>query len=185
MSTARTEIDLAPVREAPAAEGVVALVVARPSEGRRELLEQGRLEPGGGLLGDGWAERPSSSSADGGPNPEAEVTVMGSRAIALIAADGGAARWAEAGDQLFVDLDLSESNLPAGTRIQVGEAVLEVSSHPHLGCGKFARRFGVEALKLVNSAEGRELRLRGLNARVIDAGDVRPGDPARKLTAGS
>ena len=177
----KLEAGLARVLDAPRDLGRVELIVARPAEDERRLLARARLEPGAGLIGDGWSTRPSSASADGGPNPDAEVTVMSARAAALVATEEEGSSWARAGDQLFVEFDISHENVPSGTRLAVGEAVLEVSALPHLGCGKFARRFGVEALKLVNSERGKALRLRGLNARVLAAGTVRCGDAVRKL----
>jgi MOSC domain-containing protein YiiM len=104
-----------------------------------------------------------------------QITLMNARVASLVAADPG--RRQLAGDQLFVDFDLSVANLPPGTRLTIGSATLEVSEQPHLGCGKFAARFGVDALKFVNSPVGRELNLRGLNARVVIGGPIRPGDP--------
>jgi MOSC domain-containing protein YiiM len=178
----RLEHGLERIREAPAERGRVELIVSRPAEGERELPERASLVPGSGLVGDDWARRGSSATEDGGPNPEAEVTVMSARAAALFADGGEHEAWAPAGDQLFVDLDISAANLPAGTRLAVGGAVLEVTAEPHLGCGKFVRRFGVDAMKLVNSDLGREMRLRGLNARVVEAGEVARGDELRKLT---
>jgi MOSC domain-containing protein YiiM len=170
------------VRAAPASDGTVVLIVRRPAENERELLAEGRLELDQGLIGDVWSSKPSSSSADGGPNRDRQVTVMGARAAALVAGGPDHQRWAQAGDQLYVDFDLSTANLPPGTRLGVGEAVLEVTENPHLGCGKFSRRFGVDALKFVNSAEGRELRLRGVNTQVVVPGEVRSGDRVSKLT---
>ena len=178
---AELEAGLDHVRAAPADAGTLELITRRPAEEERELLEAGELDRSVGLVGDMWAERPSSSTADGGPNPEAQVTVMSARAAAVIAAGEDHERWAEAGDQLYVDLDISRANLPPGARLQVGEAVLEVSQDPHLGCGKFSRRFGVDAMKFVNSPTGRELRLRGVNTRVVTQGEIRRGDPVRKL----
>jgi MOSC domain-containing protein YiiM len=128
-----------------------------------------------------WHRRPSTSTADGGPNPQAQVTVMSARAAAVITAGEDHERWAEAGDQLYVDLDISQANLPPGTRLQIGEAVLEVSEDPHLGCGKFSRRFGVDAMKFVNSRTGRELRLRGVNTWVVKPGAISRGDAVRRL----
>jgi MOSC domain-containing protein YiiM len=90
-------------------------------------------------------------------------------------------RWPLAGDQLYVDFDLSYENLPPGTRLQVGAAVLEVSDLPHTGCAKFTARFGSAATRLVNAKPNRELRLRGMNTRIFTPGAVRPGDPIRKL----
>ena len=106
---------------------------------------------------------------------------MNSRAVALLAQSPE--RWPLAGDQLYVDLDLSPANLPPGTRIEIGEAVIEVSDKPHRGCKKFAERFGLDALRFVNSEVGYSLNLRGINTTVIRAGVVRPGDVARKLEA--
>lgn len=179
------EAGLDHVREAPVDAGRLELIARRPAEEERELVEAAELDLRVGLVGDMWAARPSSSTADGGPNPEAQVTVMSARAAALIAGGAERDRWAQAGDQLYVDLDLSQTNLPPGTRLEVGEAVLEVTPSPHLGCGKFSRRFGVDALKFVNSAVGRELRLRGVNTRVVKAGAIAPGDAIRKLSSAS
>ena len=180
ISTDELRAGLDHVRGAPADSGTLKLIARRPAEEQREILEAGELDLGAGLIGDMWAERPSSSTADGGPNPEAQVTVMNARVAALVAGPE-TDRWAEAGDQLYVDLDLSHENLPAGTRLRIGDAVLEVTEAPHLGCGKFSRRFGVDALKLVNSEIGRALRLRGVNARVVTPGAVRHGDTVRKV----
>jgi MOSC domain-containing protein YiiM len=174
------EAGLDHVRGAPAEAGTLELIARRPAEEQRELLEAGELDLLAGLVGDMWAVRPSSSTADGGPNPNAQVTVMSARAVALMAMGDDRERWAQAGDQLYVDLDLSQDNLPPGTRLAIGDALLEVTADPHLGCGKFSRRFGVDALKLVNSALGRELRLRGVNARVVEPGTIRRGDVIRK-----
>ena len=170
------------IREAPADEGSVRLIVARPEEEQRLLLETGTLEVGGGLAEDMWSRRGSSSTADGGPNPEAEVTLMNARCTALVAgeAEPGEA-WAQAGDQLYVDFDISEANLPPGTQVGIGDAVLEITARPHPGCGKFIRRYGVEAQKFVNSPDGRALRLRGVNTRVVVPGRVSVGDAVRKV----
>lgn len=179
-SRAELESGLAHVRAAPGDGGTVELIVVRPAIEQRELVESGTLDPGEGLRGDIWATRPSHG---GPPNPEAQVTLMNARAAALVAAGPDHERWAEAGDQLYVDLDISGANLPPGTRLAVGDAVLEVSAEPHLGCGKFVKRFGVEAMKLVNSELGRAQRLRGVNARIVTGGAVSVGDPVRKLPA--
>lgn len=170
------------MRAAPADAGVLELIAARPAEEERELIESGRLELELGLVGDMWATRPTSTTADGAPNPDAQVTVMSARAAALVAGTDEHRRWAEAGDQLYVDLDLSPDNLPPGTCLEIGEALLEVTAEPHLGCGKFSRRFGVDALKVVNSADGRALNLRGVNTRVVRAGGIARGDPVRKVS---
>ena len=169
------------LRAAPTQVGTVRLIVRRPAVDEREVVSEARLDVDEGLIGDTWRVRGSSSTADGSANPEAQITVMSVRAAAAIAGD--IERWPLAGDQLYVDFDISEENLPAGTRIQVGEAEIEVSAKPHTGCAKFSARFGTDALRLVGSPTGRSLRLRGLNARVTNNGVVRVGDLVRRLDA--
>ncbi len=171
------------VRAAPRGHGTVELIVRRPAVDEREVLDAGVLDVTVGLEGDGWLERGSSRSLDGRSNPDSQITVMSSRAAALVGGDRS--RWPLAGDQLYVDLDLSVDALPAGTRLAVGTAVIEVTAQPHRGCAKFAARFGPEALRFVNSPEGVALRLRGLNARVVTAGAVRVGDAVSVLTPDS
>jgi hypothetical protein len=160
------------VREAPADDGTVEMVVRRPTVDAREVVASARIEPGRGLEGDSWGDRPR-------PRSEAEITVMNARAAAMFAG-GDRERWPLAGDQVFVDLDLSQVNLPAGARLRIGTTLLEVSARPHKGCAKFSARFGSAALALVTSDEGRALRLRGLNCRVIEGGVVRTGDRVAK-----
>jgi hypothetical protein len=179
LSRAELEARLGSVRGAPADEGTLDLIVRRPATEEREILDGAQIDLKGGLTGDIWAVSPSQKTGE--PNPDAQVTVMSARAAALVSGGHDPDGWAQAGDQLYVDFDLSEANLPAGSRLQIGDAVLEVSEEPHLGCGKFVRRYGVDALKLVNSAEGRELRLRGVNTRVVKQGRVARGDAVRKL----
>jgi len=104
---------------------------------------------------------------------------MNVRAIAAI--DDDRERWPLAGDQLFVDFDLSEANLPAGTKLALGDAVLEISATPHTGCAKFTERFGSDATKWVNTGVGRELRLRGVNAKILSGGVIRRGDRLRRV----
>jgi hypothetical protein len=156
-------------QRSPADVGRVELVVRRPAEGEREVLDEGLLDPGEGLIGDYWS----------GSNPGTQVTLMNARVIALIAQ--ASERWSLAGDQLYVDFDLSVENLPPGTQLEVGSAVLEVSDEPHTGCAKFTARFGSAATRFVNSPDGRARRLRGMNARVVKPGAVRPGDGVRKV----
>jgi MOSC domain-containing protein YiiM len=112
-------------------------------------------------------------------HPDAQITVMNARAALLVARDQD--RRPLAGDQLYADLDISVANLPPGTRLALGSAVIEVTGKPHLGCAKFLARFGRDALKFVNSRTGRQLRLRGLNARIVVPGTIRPGDVIRKV----
>lgn len=168
------------VRRSPKGAGTVDMIVARPAIDGRQELDEGRLTSAAGLEGDNWTERPSARTPDKSPLVAAQLTLMNSRAAQLVAGDRS--RWALAGDQLFVDLDLSESALPAGTRLSLGSAVIEVSAEPHRGCAKFTHRYGLDALRAVNSATGRELRLRGLNARVVTDGVVRRGDEVRVIS---
>ncbi|MGQ0617602.1 MAG: MOSC domain-containing protein [Acidimicrobiia bacterium] len=167
------------VRRSPADGGRVDLIVRRPAPAEREELTASLLDTEVGLVGDSWPWRPRPGADDGRPDPDRQLALMNSRAAALVAVTPE--RWALAGDQLYVDLDLSAHNLPPGTGLAVGSAVLEVTSQPHLGCQKFSRRFGPAALRWVNSDVGRELRLRGLFARVVTAGAVEVGDAVRKL----
>jgi MOSC domain-containing protein YiiM len=172
LTRAELEAGLEAIRDSPKDNGVVELIVSRPRPSGREVLDHAQLDPGEGLKGDGWRTRVAS------PDPATQLTIMNARVIALVAQDR--ARWPLAGDQLYVDLDLAHDNLPPGTELEIGSAVVEVSAEPHLGCGKFVERFGVEAMKFVNSPLGRQLHLRGINARVVCAGAVRVGDRARK-----
>jgi hypothetical protein len=172
------EAGLALIRESPTAEGRVELIVRRPAAGEREVLQDGVLEPSGGLLGDAWLSRGSKRMADGSADREAQLTIMNSRVAELLA--GAPEDWAMAGDQLYVDLDLGVANLPPGTRLRVGTAVVEVSAILHTGCAQFSARFGVDALRFVSTPEGREMRLRGVNTTILEAGTVRTGDVIRK-----
>lgn len=159
------------IRAAPQDTGTVTLVVRRPGKERREVLEAGQLDPDRGLVGDAWVR--------GDHGVDDQLTLMNSRVIDLLA--GNRERWPLAGDQLYVDFDLSEEALPAGTRLAMGEAVVEVSQVPHTGCAKFAERFGRDGLRFVSTPAGRTLRLRGVYVRVVSAGVVRPGDAIRKM----
>ena len=167
------------LREAPKDEGVLQLIVCRPDIDGRKILHEAELDPLKGLIGDNWVMRGSSKTRDGSAHPEMQINIMNSRVTALVAQDRE--RWPLAGDQLYLDMDLSKENLPAGARIQVGSAVLEVSPLPHTGCHKFVSRFGADAMKFVNSAVGRELCLRGINAKVVQAGVVKVGQVAKKI----
>jgi hypothetical protein len=173
------EAGLDHIRRAPAAEGTVELIVRRPATDEREVLEEGVLDSDEGLVGDCWRFRGSSRTPDRSAHPGMQVTLMNARVTALVAGDRE--RWPLAGDQLYVDLDLSTENLPAGTRLAVGSAVLEVTDQLHTGCAKFTYRFGSAAIRFVNSKPGRALRLRGMYAKVLEPGTVRPGDAIRKL----
>jgi MOSC domain-containing protein YiiM len=180
LTTEELEAGLDRILGAPASPGVVELIVRRPAEGEREVLEEGELDLTEGLVGDTWIVRGSKRTKDGSSHPDMQLNVMSARVVDLVAA-GNRERWALAGDQLYVDLDLSESNLPPGTRLAVGSAVIEVTAEPHTGCAKFHARFGGDAHRFVNTKQHRHLRLRGLNAKVVEPGMVRSGDVIRKL----
>ncbi len=179
LSAAGLEAGLDEIRNSPKDQGVLDLIVSRPEEDAREVMELADLHVDLGLVGDTWQDRPSIRSADGKAHPDMQITMMNSRVAALVAQSKD--RWPLSGDQLFVDLDLSKANVPPGTRISVGEAILEATDQPHTGCGKFAARFGVEALKLISSPTGRELQLRGINLKVVHGGEIKPGDAVKKL----
>jgi len=168
------------LRTAPKNDGVVELIVRRPRTDEREVLEEAELDPVKGLIGDSWCVRPSSKTPDRSPHPEMQINIMNSRVTALVAQAKD--RWPLAGDQLYIDMDLGKENLPGGTRLAIGSAVLEVSPLPHTGCNKFVARFGADAMKFVNSPIGRELCLRGINARIIQGGVIRVGNIATKIT---
>lgn len=168
------------LRGAPREAGTLELLVRRPARSERELLAEGVLDEDEGLVGDSWLSRATRRARESGRHLQAQVTVMSARMVRLLA-DSDKDR-ALAGDQLYVDLDLSLANLPVGARLAIGgAAVIEVTAKPHQGCRKFLDRFGADAVTFVNSPAGRELRLRGLNARVVLGGVVRPGDAVRRL----
>jgi len=175
------EAGLPQIARSPRGDGTLELVVSRPQVDAREVLAEGRLDLGQGLAGDTWSQRGSSRTDDGSAHPDMQLNVINARFAALIAGDDRDA-WALAGDQLYVDLDLSTEALPPWTRLAVGDvAVIQVTDQPHTGCAKFAARFGRDAHKLVWSDRGKQLRLRGLNARVVVPGTIRPGDAVRVL----
>ena len=179
MTMEELEAGLQTIGESPKGEGVVELIVRRPETLDREILEVGELDVAEGLVGDNWKARGSKATPDGSAHPEMQLTLMNSRIIELISQDRD--RWHLAGDQFFVDMELSQENLPAGTRIALGSAIVEVTPVPHTGCKKFIERFGVDAHKFVNSAKGKELNLRGINCKVVQAGSVQTGERAKKL----
>lgn len=179
LNRAELEAGLDEIRRAPKDGGVVALIVRRPDVGEREVLEQATLDLEHGLVGDNWKARGSRATPDGSGHPDMQLNVMNVRSTALVAQ--GRERWPLAGDQLYVDLDLSGANLPPGTRLRLGSAVIEVTPIPHTGCAKFVARFGAEAMKFVNSPVGRELNLRGICAKVVEPGTIRAGDRITKI----
>jgi MOSC domain-containing protein YiiM len=163
------------IAASPKDAGPLKLIVRRPQREAREVLTEGILSLADGLVGDGWRARMDP----GEQPPDTQITIMNARLAALIAQDD--ARWPLAGDQLYVDLDLSQQNLPPGTRLSVGSAILEVVAEPHTGCRKFVSRFGLEAMKFVNSPIGRQMSLRGVYAKVVQAGTIRQGDMVAKI----
>jgi MOSC domain len=173
------EAGLADVHQSPKDRGVLEMIVRRPQIGEREILDEGELDLSDGLVGDSWKIRSSKRTADGSPHPDMQLNLINARLVALVAQDRS--RWHLAGDQLYVDLDLSAGNLPPGTRLAIGTAVIEVTAEPHTGCSKFVERFGADAMKFVNSSERRDLHLRGINARVVRPGALRVGDTVSKL----
>ncbi|MCJ7712621.1 MAG: MOSC domain-containing protein [Chloroflexi bacterium] len=166
------------VRSSPRDAAPLELIVGRPGSGERETLEVAVLDAADGLVGDTWFTRGSRSMPDKSADPSAQLTLMNTRVLLAIEPDR--TRWPLAGDQLYLDLDLSEQNLPAGTRLTVGSVVLEVSELPHTGCVQFSARFGADALRWISTPAGRAMRMRGMYVRVVTGGTVRVGDVIRK-----
>lgn len=178
-TTEELEARLDWILESPRDASKLDLIVRRPITEQREVVDKGQLDVDAGLVGDNWKTRGSKATADGSAHPEMQLNIMNSRVADLVARSRD--RWPLAGDQLYMDLDLSDENLPAGTRLSIGEAIIEVTAEPHTGCKKFVARFGLDAMKFVNSGRGRELNLRGINAKVIKSGAIHQGDPVSKL----
>lgn len=179
LSVTELEAGMDHIRQSPKETGVLKMIVRRPDVDEREVIHEGQLNTLEGLEGDTWKARGSSHTPDGSVNVNAQITVMNARTVALLAQEEE--RWPLAGDQLYIDMDLSDDNIPPGTRLGIGTAIIEVSAQPHSGCKKFSSRFGVEAMKFVNSPEGKRLHLRGINTRVVQAGTIRVGDTVKKI----
>ncbi|MBA2253769.1 MAG: MOSC domain-containing protein [Chloroflexi bacterium] len=173
------EAGLPAIRLAPQDRGTLELIVRRPRPLEREVLDEGQLDLVQGLVGDSWRARGSSRMLDGAADPETQITLISARVIDLLA--GSRDRWALAGDQLYIDLDLGGDNVPPGTRLAIGGATVEVTARPHTGCKQFAERFGLDAVRFVSTPLGRQSNLRGVNTRVVVAGTVRRGDIVRKV----
>ncbi len=173
------EAGLDHIRQSPKDSGVLELIVRRPAESKREVLDEGVLDLEEGLVGDNWRTRGSSRTTNGLGHPDMQINLMNARAIALIARSKD--RWQLAGDQLYVDFDLSDENLSAGDQLSIGTSIIEVTAIPHNGCKKFVERFGLEAMKFVNSPIGKQLHLRGINAKVIKPGTIKTGDIVSKV----
>ena len=174
------EAGLDAILQSPKDNGVLEMIVRRPEIDEREVLDEGHLDLAKGLIGDNWKARGSGQTAQRPANPDAQLTLMNARVIALLTQDKE--RWPLAGDQLFVDLDLSDDNLPPGTRLAIGGGVVEVTALPHTGCKKFMARFGLDALEFVNSPLGKQLHMRGINTKVIQPGKICLGDVVRKVS---
>lgn len=173
------EAGLIEILDSPKDNGRLEMIVRRPDIDAREVLEIGEVTKEDGLLGDNWKVRGSSKTEDGSSHPDTQINLMNARCIALITQDKE--RWKLAGDQLYVDLDLTDANLPAGSRISIGSSIIEITALPHTGCKKFAQRFGIDAVKFVNSEIGKLNHLRGVNAKVVQPGTFKTGDNIRKL----
>ncbi len=171
-SLEQLERGLAGLGRKAGSEGRVALVVSRGQGGLREARARARLSPDEGGPGDAWARRAAR-------DPEGQIAVMEVDVAALIANGQPLTLF---GDNLFLELDLSDENLPCGSRVQIGDALLEVTPKPHNGCHKFQARFGNEALRFVSRKEQRHRNLRGIYMRVIEPGEVAPGDAVRVVT---
>ena len=169
------------VARSPIGRGSLALIVRRPDVGEREVLDVAELDLAVGLIGDTWDRRSSRRTSDGSPHPDMQLNIMNVRAVSLIA--GPPERWPLAGDQLYVDVHLGAEELPPGTRLRIGDAVVEVTDQPHRGCAKFTQRFGLPAMRFVNSDLGIRLNARGINARVVVPGTIRTGDEIATVDA--
>ena len=176
LTTEQLEAGLEHIRQSPADGGSLLMIVRRPGTDEREVVEEAALDVDVGLVGDNWKTRGSPRTPDGKANPEAQITMINSRLLALLAQSEE--RWPLAGDQLVIDMDLSVDNLPAGTRLSIGSAMVEISAKPHTGCEKFEDRFGRDALRFISTPLGRSLRLRGVNTKVVRSGTIRVGDAA-------
>ena len=179
LSMVELETGMEVIRQAPKDFGMLRMIVRRPQEDGRETVQEAELSLTEGLVGDNWKLRGNWHMPDGSAKPQTQITIMIARSAALVAQSED--RWPLAGDQLYVDLDLSDDNLPPGMRLAIGTAVLEISPVPHTGCKKFSARFGVDAMKFVNTPEGKQLHLRGINTRIVQAGTIHVGDVVRKL----
>ncbi len=168
------ESALPDIFQSPKEGGVIRLIARRPAVGEREVLQEAVIDLEQGVVGDNWKTKVSRSNPGKGPHPQKQVNLMNARVVQAVALTQE--RWALAGDQLYVDMDLSEANLPVGTQLQVGSAVLEITPPLHLGCGKFAARFGADSIKFINAPDRRALRFRGVHTQVISGGSVRKGD---------
>ncbi len=164
---------------APKVNGKLDMIIMRPEHGARVPLGTVEVTAKGGVAGDHWAKGCWSSLPDGSPNPDVQICMMMSGCIEAIA--GEKANWPAAGDNFFLDMDLTPANMPPGTCFAIGSAEFVVTDEPHNGCQSFIDRYGRDACLFVNTGPGKELRLRGIYARVTRDGSVSVGDSVRKL----
>ena len=179
LTSAELEARLDEVRQSPADGGTLKLIVQRPDVDVRVVLAEGELNSEEGLAGDSWNQRSSKLTEDGGAHPDMQLNIINARFLAMVAQTEE--RMPLAGDQLVVDLDISETNLPAWTKLSIGDAVIEITDQPHTGCAKFTQRFGLDARRFADSELGTAMKLRGINARVVTPGRIRQGDTITKL----
>ena len=181
LTTEQLEAGLERVLDAPVDDGVLEMVLRRPAVDAREVLDVAELTFAEGVAGDTWNQRASKLTADGGPHPDMQLNIMNSRLTDLLA--GSRDRWVLAGDQMYVDFDITEANVPPGTLLAIGSAVIAVTDQPHTGCAKFSQRFGLDAHRFVNASARTQMHLRGINAKVAEEGSIRPGDRIKKLSS--
>ncbi len=179
LSTVELDTHLPQIRQSPADGGTLELITRRPDVGERVLLQVAELDAEQGLQGDNWITRGQSKTPPQAPNPDAQLTLMNARSAQAVS--GSRQRWPLAGDQLYVELDMSVENLPTGARLSIGSAIVEITAEPHPGCKKFVERFGMDAMLWVNSEEGKQLRLRGVNTRIVQSGTIHVGDTITKV----
>jgi hypothetical protein len=179
LTRAELEAGLPGILAAPRDHGVLCAIVVRGGPGERRDLDSAEVSLAGGVDGDRWARGCWMTTEDGRPHPDVQVCIMNARCIALIA--GARENWPPAGDNLFIDMALDPDNLPPGTRLAIGAAVLEITAVPHNGCAAFIARYGRDACVFVNSGAGKANRLRGIYARVARDGRVTVGDRVSKL----
>jgi hypothetical protein len=176
------EQGLADVLASPTDAGRLTAIFVRPAPNERRTLDSATLTSEGGINGDRWVKDSYYRLKDGTSDPRCQVSMMNDRFLRQIAGDE--TEMCLAGDNLIVDLDLSESNLPAGNQVAIGpEVILEISDHKHTGCSKFARRYGANAKTFANNKQGTALHLRGRYARIVRGGTIRVGDAVRKNTS--
>ncbi len=179
LTRAELEAGLPEILQSPKDNGLVEAITVRPVSEERRVVQSTRMTLSGGVEGDHWANGCWKSTEDGKPHPDVQICIMNSRCINHIA--GSRENWAPAGDNLFVDMDISPDNMPPGTRVSLGSVILEITDTPHNGCAKFVERYGREATVFVNTGEGKRLRLRGIYGRVVQDGAVSVGDVITKI----